>query len=605
MKGKFKRLLAVVMALAVMLSLASCADGGSEQSETKGSSGTAESTAIADGTYTGVGTGKGGEIKVEITIANDTITAIDVLSNSETAGFADAMDTLGTDIIAVNSLQVDTVSGCTLTSNGFLEAVNDALASAGATADMLKPISGNESQASIQEIEQSHEIIVIGAGGAGFCAAIEAKENGADVIILEKMPMVGGNTLISGAEYAAPGNWIQQSEGIEDSPDLMAQDMLIGGDNVNDPVLVQVVAENALADAIWLRDDVGVIWEDELMFFGGHSVKRSLIPQGASGVEIITKLQAKAEELAIPVLTNTRATELISDESGRIVGVKAEGDGVNYTFTAAKGVILATGGFGSNLEMRTQYNPDIDASILSTNSVGSTGDGIIMAQQVGAELTGMEHIQTYPICDPLTGTLLYFDDARLYGYSVIVNLEGERFVEELGRRDEMSMAIKAQTGSCCYEIIDQLGFDESKLEENHAAELEYLYTNDLLVKADTLEEAAAFFGIDYETMKKTIDDYNSYVEAGSDPEFNKRSLPTKIEQGPFYILKAVPAVHHTMGGIKINEDAQVIGTDGEIIAGLYAAGETTGGIHGTNRLGSCALADITVFGRIAGRNAAK
>lgn len=217
----------------------------------------------------------------------------------------------------------------------------------------------------------------------------------------------------------------------------------------------------------------------------------------------------------------------------------------------------------------------------------------------------MEYIQTYPICDPLTGTLLYYDDARLYGHTIIVNKEGKRFVEELGRRDVMSMAIKAQTGHVCYELLDQKGFEASKLQENHGPELEYLYKNDLLVKADTIKEAADFFGIDAVELQKTVDKYNSYVADGNDPEFNKRSLPSTVEVGPFYILKATPAVHHTMGGIKINTNAQVLDTEGNVIEGLYAAGEVTGGIQGANRLGSNALADITVFGRIAGQNAAK
>lgn len=169
----------------------------------------------------------------------------------------------------------------------------------------------------------------------------------------------------------------------------------------------------------------------------------------------------------------------------------------------------------------------------------------------------------------------------------------------------MSMAIKDQTGHVCYELVDQNGFDLSKLQENHAAELDYLTQAGLMVKADTLEEAANFFGIDAEELKKTVENYNSYVEAGVDPEFNKRSMPAKIETGPYYIVKAAPAVHHTMGGVQINANAQVINQDGGVIEGLYAAGEVTGGIHGTNRLGSDALADITVFGRIAGENASK
>jgi len=591
-----KRILAFLLTVMMVATLAGCSK--SEQADAKGSS-------IEDGVYEGIGYGKGGEIKIETTIVDDTITDIKVLSNNETPGFNSAMDTLTESIILKNSVDVDGVSGCTLTSKGFLEAVNAALTAAGATPDMLKKIDVASDASDKKSIEETHDIVIIGAGGAGLTAAIEAKNAGADVIVLEKMPLAGGNTLISGAEYAAANNWLQKKEGIEDSVEQHMQDTLKGGDYKAKEELVRTMAENALAGAEWLRDEVGVVWEEELMFFGGHSVKRSLIPSGASGKEIITKQLAKAKELNIPILLNTKAVSLITDNGGKVIGVEAEGKDANYTFTTNKAVIIASGGFGSNIEMRVKYNPEIDKTILSTNSVGSTGDGIVMAEEMGASLLGMEYIQTYPICDPLTGTLLYYDDARLYGHTIIVNKEGKRFVEELGRRDVMSMAIKAQTGHVCYELLDQKGFEASKLQENHGPELEYLYKNNLLVKADTIKEAADFFEIDAEELQSTVDRYNGYVADGKDPEFNKRSLPSTVEVGPFYICKAAPAVHHTMGGIEINSKAQVLDTEGNVIEGLYAAGEVTGGIQGANRLGSNALADITVFGRIAGQNASK
>lgn len=597
-----KKIIALLLVLVIAVGLAGC-----NKAENVGvTEPTNESTTkIKDGVYEGVGYGKGGKIKVEVSIEDDTITEIKTVSHNETPGFDNAIKTLTENIISSNSTDVDIVSGCTLTSTGFKEAVNAALTSAGATADMLKKVSAEPKDKAVKDVEEKHDVIVIGAGGAGLTAAIEAKAAGADVIVLEKMPMAGGNTLISGAEYAASNNWLQKKEGIEDSVEQHVQDTLKGGDYKAKEELVRVLAENALAGAEWLRDEVGVVWEDELMFFGGHSVKRSLIPSGASGKEIITKLVAKAKEMEIPILLNTKANALITDENGKVIGVEATGENSKYTFNVNKAVIIASGGFGSNVEMRVKYNPEIDETILSTNTKGSTGDGIVMAEDAGANLLGMEYIQTYPICDPLTGTLLYYDDARLYGHTIIVNKEGKRFVEELGRRDVMSMAIKAQTGNVCYELLDQNGFDASKLQENHGPELEYLYRNNLLVKADTLEEAAEFFGIDAAELKNTVEKYNSYVDNGNDPEFNKRSLPSKVEVGPFYICKAAPAVHHTMGGIEINTNAQVLDKEGNIIEGLFAAGEVTGGIQGTNRLGSNALADITVFGRIAGQNAAK
>lgn len=561
------------------------------------------SVGMKNGTYTGTGEGKGGNISVEVTVKGGTVKDIKVLSHNETPGFDKAMDTLKEQVIKTGSTALDTVSGCTLTSKGFLQAVGAAITQAGGDPETntAKTVVSIKKEAK----EQNCDVVIIGAGGAGLAAAIEAKTAGADILILEKMPMAGGNTLISGAEMAAPNNWIQQRDGITDSPEQFAKDMMKGGDNINNPELVNVIARSALDGAKWLRDECGVVWEDSLMFFGGHSVKRSLIPAGASGKELIAKMLAKAESLKIPILYKTAALELIQDKDGRVTGVIAESDTAKYTIHAKKAVIIASGGFGSNIEMRKKYNPAVDETILSTNTVGSTGDGIIMAEKIGAALTDMEYIQTYPICDPLTGTLLYFDDARLYGHSVIVNKEGKRFVEELGRRDVISMAIKAQTGHCCYEIIDRRGFEESHLQENHAPEISYLMKNDLLTKADTLEKAAEFFGIDQKEVVETVKRYNTYVAKGKDEEFNKRSMVHPIEQGPFYILKAVPAVHHTMGGIKINTKAQVLKADGSVIPGLFAAGEVTGGVHGKNRLGSDAIADIIVFGRIAGKTAAQ
>ncbi|GAA0729376.1 urocanate reductase [Clostridium malenominatum] len=594
-----KKFLAILLAMTMLIGLVGCSNAKQTQGDK------ATTTAIKDGKYKGEGKGKGGAISVEVTIENDTITDIKVLNQKETPGYETAMNTLTKNIISTNSVDVDIVSGCTLTSKGFLEAVNAALTAAGAKADMLKKLQASGTTGTKKEVNENHDIVIIGAGGAGLSAAIEAKKAGADVIVLEKMPMAGGNTLISGAEYAAPNNWIQKKEGIKDSTDQFMKDILKGGDNKNNPELVKVVAENALAGAEWLRDEVGVIWEDQMMFFGGHSVKRSLIPLGANGKEIIRKQVAKAESLNIPILYNTTAKALFTDTKGKVVGVQAEGEDKNYTFNTKKAVIIASGGFGSNIEMRVKYDPKMDKNVLSTNTVGSTGDGIVMAEKIGAALEGMEYIQTYPICDPLTGTLLYFGDARMYGHTIMVNKEGKRFVEELERRDVISMAIKEQTGHVAYQILDQKGLEESNLEEHHGPEIDYLYKNKLLVKADTLEEAAKFFDINAKELKGSVDRYNGYVKAGKDLEFNKRSMPSTIEKGPFYILKAAPAVHHTMGGIKINTKAQAINKDGKVIEGLYAAGEVTGGIHGTNRLGSNALADITVFGRIAGQNAAK
>lgn len=586
-----KRVLALILCAAMSMSVVGC---GSTSSSDSG---------IPDGTYTGEGTGKGGKIVVELTMKDSKISDIKVVEHGETPGYADALDKMSAEMIAKNTLEVDMVSGATLSSTGILQAVKDAFSKTGASADKLVAQEGEISKEE-REAEYSADVIVLGGGGAGLTAAIEAAQNGASVILVEKMTMVGGNTLISGGEMAAPGNWLQEKESIEDSKEQFYQDILKGGDNENDPELVRVLADNATTDAEWLRDEIGVTFEDYMLFFGGHSVKRSLVPKDASGVELIQKLSAKAEEVGVITHLNTAATELVQ-EDGKVVAVKANFDGKEITYKAANGVILATGGFGSNLDMRVKYNEEMDEKILSTNSVGSTGDGITMAEKLGAQLVDMEYIQTYPTCDPETGTLLYVGDVRLEGRSILVNKEGKRFVEELERRDVISKATVAQTDNVSYMFWDEASMEASKVNVKHKKEYDNLIERGILVKADTIEDAAAHFGIDAEELKKTVANYNEYSANGKDLEFNKRGELVAFTDGPYYIMKSRPAIHHTMGGIKINTNAEVLNTAGEVIDGLYAAGEVTGDIHGTNRLGSDAIADITVFGRVAGRNAAK
>ncbi|ABX44232.1 flavocytochrome c [Lachnoclostridium phytofermentans ISDg] len=601
---KMRKSKLVVLGLIAALALTGCGSKAKEEPKTSPDT-DATATAIPSGTFTGEGEGKGGKIKVELTLENGEIKKIDVLENNETQGFADAMQTITDAMIGTNSFDVDSVSGATLTSTGFKTAVENAFEKTGASKDQLvaKEAAGTSNKEE-REAAYTADVVIVGAGGAGLTAAIEAANNGASVILLEKMPMEGGNTLISGGEYAAPGNWLQKEEGIEDSKDQFYEDILKGGDYENDPELVRVLADHALESAEWLKDEVNVTFEDYMLFFGGHSVKRSLVPKDASGVELISKLTKKAGEVGVITHLNTTAKELVV-ENDKVVAVKAEFDGKEITYSANKGVILATGGFGSNLEMRVKYNPEMNEKILSTNSVGSTGDGITMAENVGAELVDMQYIQTYPTCDPELGTLLYVGDVRMEGRSILVNKEGKRFVEELERRDVISRAVVAQTGGVSYMFWDEASMVASGVNVKHQREYDYLIEKGILIKADTIEEAAAFFDIDAEELKKTVEKYNEYAKNGKDEEFNKRGTLTAFTGGPYYIMKSKPAIHHTMGGIKINTDANVINTDGNIIKGLFAAGEVTGDIHGTNRLGSDAIADITVFGRIAGRNAAK
>lgn len=561
-----------------------------------------EQTQGVSGTFEGQADGKHGPIKVAVSLEKDKIVDIKILETSENVVLSEPVYTkVRQTMINNNNVNVDTISGATETSNGYIKAVQDALAQAGVTLAGEKILVEHLLE---EETEQAYDVVVIGAGGAGFSAALEAKNAGASVVILEKMPTIGGNTLISGAEMNAPNTWVQQKLGIEDSEELFYEDTLKGGDNLANPSLVKFLAEHAQAGAVWLKDYVGVNFlEDKLFQFGGHSVKRALIPNEHTGEDMITKFKLKADELGIPVKTETKATELIV-ENDKVVGVKAENAaGQTLTFTANKGVIIASGGFGSNVEMRMKYNPEYDEKYLTTDAPGTTGDGIVMAEAIGADLVGMEYIQTYPVCNPETGVISLLADSRFDG-AILVNQEGNRFVEELERRDVISKAILAQTGGYAYQVWNQYIGEIGGTLEAHQEEFEMLEKQGLIYKADTLEQAAEFFNIPVDAFMATIEKVNTYAKNGKDEDFNHRAGLVAMEEGPYYIQKAVPSIHHTMGGIVVDTDSHVLDTNGNIIKGLYAAGEVTGGIHGSNRLGGNAIADIVVFGRNAGQNAA-
>lgn len=589
-----KKTLALLLSMSMLFSACGGAKTDNKAEDQKEETKVEEAT----GDATGEGTAKGhnGDIKAVVTFEGDKIAKVD-LEHEETEGLGDkAADSLVEKIVANNSVNVDTVSGATVTSTALIEAVKAAIEASGRD---VKAFETEAEEKTGETIEKETDVVVIGGGGAGFAAAVSAKEAGADVILLEKLASVGGNTLISGGEYAAPANELQEKEGIEDSKEQFAKDVEEAG---GDPELIKVLADNATEGAYWLRDEIGVEWLDSLMFFGGHSVKRSLIPAAHTGNELIKNYLNKSEELGIEVQTEADVKEILA-EDGKIAGVRVEtADG--EMIVKAKSVVIASGGFGANDEMTYEFDNEIDEHVLSTNSPGATGDGILMAEELGADTVDMDKIQLYPICDVETGKLLYCGDTRLVGGALLVNKEGNRFVEELGTRREISMAIKDQTDYVGYLLWDETSNETTGTMASNPQEAESLFERGLMVKADTLEELAEHFDIDKDALLETVATFNENSAKEEDPEFNLRMLGWQVKDAPFYMMKAAPAVHHTMGGLKINTEAQVLNKDGEWIDGLYAAGEVTGGIHGSNRLGSVAMTDITVFGRIAGENAA-
>ena len=557
-------------------------------------------------TAEGTGVGKHGDVTVAVTFDGGKITDIKVVKEQENKVLARGVYTdLKDQVIATNSADLDVISGATFSSKGFLDAVKDAAKKAGVTLSKADKKAIKKVAKDLPK-NSSYDVVVVGAGGAGFSAAIEAKNAGANVVLLEKMPAVGGNSLISGAEMNAAKNWVQPKLGInDDSPELHAEDTYKGGDMKGDMKVINVMTHNALDAALWCRDYLGVRFEDDnLFFFGGHSRKRALIPVGHTGTEFIAKFQAKADELGIPVITNMKMTDLILDKDGRVSGVKATMNGAEYTFNAKGGVVLATGGFGANKEMVKKYNPKIDERFMTTDAPGTTGEALYIAEKAGAELVNMGYIQTYPICDPISGVIELIADSRFDG-AIMLNQEGKRFVEELDRRDVLSEAILNQTGGYCWVLWNDNIGKISNTVGTHTTEYDAFTKQGIMATCDDLKCIADFTKIPFDQLKKTVDRVTSMAGKGNDKDFHHRGGLMDMSQGKYYVIKAVPSTHHTMGGIRINEKAQALTKEGKVIPGLWAAGEVTGVTHGTNRLGGNAYTDIIVFGRIAGKAAAE
>lgn len=441
---------------------------------------------------------------------------------------------------------------------------------------------------------ETTDIVIIGAGGAGLSAAVTAHDAGAQVIVVEKMPMVGGNTNYATGGINAAGTQFQAALGIEDSPELFYQDTMTGGKNINDSALVRRLSTEAAVSVDWLTSlgadlsDVGRL--------GGHSVNRSHRPTGGApvGNHIVQTLKAAADERGIDIRTWTQAVEILQ-EDGKPVGVRVynSDEDKEYEIRAAV-VVMTAGGFGANPEMVVSYDPSL-AGFGTTNHPGATGDAIPMAQAIGADLVDIEYIQTHPTVVPNNGTMI--TEAVRGNGAILVNRDAQRFIGELLTRDVVSAAELEQEGKTAYLLFDQ-GVRDS------LSAIEKYISAGLVTQAPDVATLASDLGLDPSALTATLERYNGFVESGVDPDFSRTSMARPITTAPYYAVEVGPAVHHTMGGIKIDTEARVIDTDGNVIEGFYAAGECTGGVHGANRLGGNALADIVTYGRIAGANAA-
>lgn len=438
--------------------------------------------------------------------------------------------------------------------------------------------------------DQETDVVIIGGGGAGLAAAIEAREAGHEVIVVDKMSFVGGNTLRATGGMNAAGTSSQEELGIEDNWEAHYEDTMAGGYDMNDPELVEILTQNA-ADAVeWLigmgadLSDVGRL--------GGSSENRTHRPTGgaAVGSHLVQVLRTNAEDAGVEILTSTEAIEIL-EEDGKASGIVVRHEDDEYTISA-KAVVVATGGFGANTTMITDYDESLEG-FGTTNHPGAEGDGITMAKGIGAALTHMEEIQTHPTVNPEENYMI--TEAVRGNGAILVNVEGERFINELATRDVVSEATLDQPEGYSYLIFDH-GVRES------LSAIENYVDRGLVTEGETLEELAEAIDMDAGTLENTVTTFNEFIDAGSDEDFGREDLETSLTDGPFYAIAVGPAVHHTMGGLEVNNRTQVLNEDGEIIEGLYAAGETVGGIHGGNRLGGNALADLIVFGRIAGQS---
>lgn len=559
------------------------------------------------GSYVGEGKGVHGMIQVAVILEGKTIKEIQVLKQDETPGVGDvATKMIPEEIIKYQSIAVDSVAGATMSSDGVKAAVKMALEKAGVNiADyQKKPVKSNVPATGL--LEKKADVVIIGAGGAGLAAAVSAHQNGAKVLVLEKMPKVGGNTIISGAAFNAVDPKRQGKAGIEDSVEKHYTQTYEGGDKLAKPEMVRTLVENAYPAIEWL-ESLGMQFKDDIFTVLGALWPRSHKPIMPLGTGYISTYMnyVDAHSDGIEIMLNTKVTELIV-ENGKVTGVKAENAQGAVIASANKGVVVATGGFGANKEMRDKYNKMWPAltNLNTTNHPGATGDGMLMADKIGANLIGMEQIQLLPMGDPVTGSLSGNIEQGVEN-RIFVNKDGNRFVDEGARRDVMTKALFQQKDAYMWVILDKHSYPTGDTKNNFNETIDQLIAEGRAFKGDTLEELAKKIGVDPANLVKAVDTFNQAVDKKITDPTGRTLFADKIDTAPFYAGARVPTVHHTMGGIEITTSAQVLDKSGKIIPGLYAAGETTGGIHGSNRLGGNAIPDTVVFGKIAGESAAK
>ena len=657
--------------------------------------------------YTGIAMGYNDLIKVDVSMDKGEILDIKVTSHNETPGVGGELKdydgniltnagespiTLIPRVMVENqSINIDTVTGATVTSYGIMHAVADAMVNAGLRVDAvsaateenyndslskelrlsdvekkeLQKYLGDKVKFDIKYEDMKTDVVVIGSGGAGLTAAISAAKNGANVIVLEKNGEVGGNTLVCGAIYNAPDKKLQEQlpmmsdekiqviekaineepindehkalqdkvrteleefkkknneldggAGVFDSESWFALQTYNGGDKIGNLSLIKTFANNSFKTLELLKDmgfkifnnisqGAGALWE---------RTHTSIMPMG-TGI-ISTLLNEIKKHDNIRILTHAEAREILKNDKNEIVGVKCIDKYKNeFIISTTKGVVIATGGFSANKDLLNKYNTKwegLNDATTTNRETSSNGDGINMGISVGADTVDMDEIQLLYLGNIKNGKLTRYPkrDVNAVDEIIFIDKNGKRFVNEGDRRDVISKSILNLDENFFYILESGDGDDyvdiySKDFESADGFTLDYLIENEYIYVGDTLEELATKINVPIENLKETLEDFNKCVDGEKKDTFGRTLYSTKLTKGPYVATPRKVSVHHTMGGLKINEKAEVLDTNGDVIKGLYAAGEVTGGIHGANRLGGNAVADITIFGTIAGENVSK
>lgn len=570
-----KKTISIIIALSMVISLAAC---GNKEVEEKG--------IFTAGTYDEVGTGKYGDVAVSTTFTSDRIEKIVVGDHSETQGFFEVpVEKIPAAIIESQSLAVDVITGATMTSDAILEAVEKAAVNAGADISKLKEKVNSEEKPG-ESVEYTTDVVVVGAGIAGLSAALEAHNNGAKVILIEKMPIAGGSTIRSGGKILAAGTDIQKANGIEDTPEAFKDFLVEVGENEINEEYAAMIANNSAENIQWLIDNGVEMNENIEVLHSTIQPARGLWTAEGTGAGFTQPLEAKLKEEKVEILYSTPATELI-EKDGTVIGVMASNDNGDTITINAEVVILATGGYTHNKEMMAEFHPFLK-NVVTNTSEGNTGDGIIMGEKVGANL-----IMKEGAIDIATNPMTY------YGYGeefkgLFVSESGERFLDESIFHFTRTRVMLEKGINNFWAITPEYN---DRVGESIAAGFGF--------EANTIEELQEL--IKGEKLIETVNQYNALAKNGSDTDFGKKAEYMKpIEGEKVYALKMILSNSGTFGGLDTDIDSRVVREDGTVIKGLYAAGEVGSGhfLHKEYPGSGTAIISFLTFGRIAGENAA-